>query len=191
MDRRDRNIGTPVRKSLTALGLFAGLFALAGCSLLGGAEQPGDVALACPKVGIVRELQEATQFRPGGKDMTDISSRAALTDYSGNCEYGSDGVTLNLNLFVLAERGPALQGNQASYRYFVALTRPDEETPVSKSEFDTTVEFPKGQSRVVTKEELAPKIPLPKGTNAKNWKVLVGFQLTPEQLDFNMKQAKR
>lgn len=191
MDRRDRNIGTPVRKSLTVLGLFAGLFALTGCSILGTPAKPGDVALACPKVGIVRELQEVTQFRPGGKDMTDISSRAALTDYSGNCEYGSDGVTLNLNLFVLAERGPAMQGNQASYRYFVAVARPDEEAPATKIEFDTTVEFPKGQTRVVTKEELAPKIPVPKDINAKNWKVLVGFQLTPEQLDFNMMQAKR
>jgi hypothetical protein len=176
-----------VRKSLTALGLFA----LTGCSMFGSGEKPGDIALACPKVGIVRELQEVTQFRPGGKDMTDIASRAALTDYSGNCEYGSDGVTLNLNLFVLAERGPAMQGNQASYRYFVAVTRPDEDMPATKTEFESTVAFTKGQTRVVTKEELAPKIPLPKDINAKNWKVLVGFQLTPEQLDFNMKQAKR
>ncbi len=188
MDRRDRNIGTPVRKSLSALGLLA----LTGCSMFGGGEaKPGETALACPKVGIVRELQEVTQFRPGGKDMTDMTSRAALTDYTGNCEYASDGVTVNLNLFVLAERGPAMQGNQASYRYFVAVARPGEEAPASKSEFDTTVEFPKGQTRVVTKEELAPKIPLPKDVNAKDWQVLVGFQLTPEQLDFNMAQIKR
>ena len=104
MDRRDRNIGTPVRKSLTALGLLA----LSGCSMFDTPDKPGQIALACPKVGIVRELQEVTQFRPGGKDVTDIASRAALSDYSGNCEYGSDGVTVNLNLFVLAERGPAL-----------------------------------------------------------------------------------
>ena len=192
MDRRDRNIGTPVRKSFAALGLFAGVLALGGCSMFGGGEvKPGEVALACPKVGIVRELQEVTQFRAGGKDMADVTSRAALTDYTGNCEYGSDGVTVNLNLFVLAERGPALQGSQATYRYFVAVSRPDEETPVSKSEFETTVEFPKGQTRVVTKEELTPRIPLPKDVNAKNWTVLVGFQLTPEQLNFNMAQMKR
>ena len=188
MDRRDRNIGTPVRKSLPVLALVA----LSGCSMFGGGEaKPGEVALACPQIGIVRELSEVTQFRPGGKDMTDVTSRAALAEYSGNCEYGSDGVTVNLNLFVLAERGPALQGNQAAYRYFVAVSRPDEETPVSKAEFDSTVEFPRGQTRVVTKEELAPRIPLPKDVNAKNWKVLVGFQLTPEQLDFNLAQAKR
>ena len=189
MDRRDRNIGTPVRKSLLAIGALA----LSGCSMFGGGQpaNPATAALACPKIGIVRELQEATQFRSGGKDMTDVTSRAAITDYSGNCEYGSDGVTINLNLFVLAERGPAMQGDQATYRYFVAVARPDEENPASKAEFETTVAFPRGQTRVVTKEELAPKIPLPKDVNAKNWRVLVGFQLTPEQLDFNMAQIKR
>ncbi|HYG85501.1 MAG TPA: hypothetical protein VD978_04515 [Azospirillum sp.] len=183
MDRRDRNIGTPARKSLMALALLA----LAGCSAPKGSE----MVLACPKVGIVRELQEVTQFRPGGKDATDMTARAALADYSGNCEYGSDGVTMNLNLFVVAERGPALQGDQATYQYFVAVARPGEDVPASKSLFDTTVQFPKGQTRVNYKEELTPKIPLPKDVNAKDWKVMVGFQLSPEQLDFNMKQAKR
>lgn len=188
MDRRDRNIGSPVRKSLLAFGLLA----LSGCSMFGGGEaKPGTVALSCPKVGIVRELQEMTQFRPGGRDQTDVTSRAAITDYAGNCEYGSDGVTVNLSLFVLAERGPAMQAAQATYRYFVAVARPDEETPASKAEFETSVDFPKGQTRVMTKEELSPKIPLPKDANAKNWRVLVGFQLTPEQLDFNMAQMKR
>lgn len=188
MDRRDRNIGTPVRKSLLAFGLLA----LSGCSMFGGgAAQPGTVALACPKIGIVRELQEMTQFRAGGKDLTDVTSRAAIADYSGNCEYASDGVTVNLNLFVLAERGPAMQDSRATYRYFVAVARPDEENPASKAEFETTVDFPKGQTRVVTKEELAPKIPLPKDANAKSWRVLVGFQLTPEQLAFNMGQGKK
>ena len=189
--RRDRNIGTPVRKSLTALALFA----LAGCSSLGlggGSEpKPGEIALACPKVGIVRELQEVTQFRGTGRDMSDMTSRAALADYAGNCEYGSDGVTVNLRLFVVAERGPALQGSQATYRYFVAVSRPGEEVPAAKSEFETTVEFPTGQPRVLYQEELAPKIPLPKDVNGKDWNVLVGFQLTPEQLDHNMKQVKR
>lgn len=189
MDRRDRNIGTPARKSLMALAALT----LAGCSGLGfgGQAKPGEVALACPKVGIVRELQEVTQFRPGGKDLTDMTARAALADYAGNCEYGSDGVTVNLSLFVVAERGPALQGDQATYQYFVAVARPGEDVPANKAVFDTTVQFAKGQTRVSYKEELAPRIPLPKDVNAKDWKVLVGFQLSPEQLDFNMKQARR
>lgn len=170
---------------------FAGL-ALAGCSGLGlTPPSPQEAALACPRVAIVRDLQEVTQFRPGaGRDVSDAVSRAALLDYAGNCEYTSDGVTVNLKLTLLAERGPALQGTEASYRYFVAVARPGEEVPVAKTEFDVAIGFPAGQTRVMREEELTPKIPLPKDSNAKEWRILVGFQLTPDQLEYNLAQKR-
>lgn len=195
--RRDRNIGTPALESSSrnsptvfAVLALAGL-ALTGCSGLGlGPKNPAEAALACPKVSIVRDLAEVTVFRPGGRDLTDLESRAALADFSGNCEYASDGVTVNVNVYLVAERGPALTGNTAKYQYFVALAKPDESI-ASKAFFDTDVTFPSGQPRAGSKEELAPKIPLPKDANAKDWKVYLGFQLTPEQLDFNRSQLKR
>ena len=90
----------------------------------------------------------------------------------------------------MAERGPALQGNTAKYQYFVALAQPDD-TLVSKAYFDTDVTFVPGQPRAGTREELTPKIPLPKDANAKDWKIYLGFQLTPEQLNFNRTQMKK
>ncbi|MBP2226871.1 hypothetical protein J2847_000138 [Azospirillum agricola] len=192
MDRRDRNIGTPAWKGPLSVGALAlaGL-TLAGCGGMGlGPKDPAESALACPKVSIIRDLSEVTAFRPGGRDLTDLESRAALVDFAGNCEYASDGVTVNVNVYLVAERGPALKGDTAKYTYFVALAKPDD-TLVSKAYFDTDVTFPSGQPRAGTKEELAPKIPLPKDANAKDWKVYLGFQLTPEQLNFNRTQMKK
>ncbi|MBP2310873.1 hypothetical protein [Azospirillum soli] len=190
--RRDRNIGTPVRKSPLAPALLTlGVLALTGCSGMGinGAPAQPTAALSCPKVAIVRDLAEVTQFRTGGgRDLTDVQSRAALADFSGNCEYASDGVTVNVNLYLVAERGPALQGNQATYRYFVAIAKPGEQAPSAKTEFETTVTFEPGKPRAGSREELSPKIPLPKETNAKDWNIFVGFQLTPDQLAFNRAQ---
>ncbi len=188
--RRDRNIGTPARKSPLAPALLSlGALALSGCSSLGLGGGGDTAALACPKVAIVRDLSEVTQFRPGGgRDLTDVVSRAALADFSGNCEYASDGVTVNVNLFLVAERGPALQGNQASYRYFVAVAKPGEDRPSSKSEFDATITFEPGKPRAGSREELAPRIPLPKDVNARDWNIFVGFQLSPEELAFNRAQ---
>ncbi|ALG71648.1 hypothetical protein VY88_13980 [Azospirillum thiophilum] len=174
------------RPALLAAGA---VLALSGCSGM-GPTNPSDAALACPKVNIVRDLQEVTVFRPGGKDLTDLESRAALTDYTGNCEYTSAGVTVNVNVYLVAERGPALKGDVAKYQYFVALAQPDD-TLVSKAYFDTDVTFVPGQPRAGSKEELAPRIPLPKDGNAKDWKVYLGFQLTPEQLEFNRTQVKK
>ncbi|AWK85849.1 hypothetical protein DEW08_04060 [Azospirillum thermophilum] len=171
----------------------AGL-ALAGCSSLGlGPKDPAEAVFACPKVNIVRDLSEVAQFRPGGRDMTDLQTRAALTDYTGNCEYTSKGVTVNVSVYLVAERGPAMKGDTANYKYFVAIAQPDE-TIVSKAVFDTSVTFPDGQARAGSKEELTPQIPLPKDVNARDWKVYVGFQLSPEELAFNRAQfgtAKR
>lgn len=190
MDRRDRNIGTPAPKSLKgkslkALVLMAPI-ALAGCGTSNPEKAAAEAALRCPKVSIVRDLASVTQFRPGRRDQTDIVSRAVLADYAGNCDYRKNGVTVNLNLTLVAERGPAMQGNQANYRYFVAVTRPGEEVPVSKTEFDTTVDFPAGQNRAGNREELAPVIPLPEDANAKDWQVIVGFQLSEDQLRYNL-----
>ncbi len=192
--RRDRNIGSPARKSPLALAVMSlGVIAVSGCSGMGsnGAPQAADANFACPKVAIVRDLAEVTQFRSGGRDLTDVTSRAALADYSGHCDYTDEGVTVNVNVFLLAERGPALQGNEATYRYFVAVAKPGEETPSAKTEFDTTVTFEPGKTRGGSREELAPKIPLPKDVNAKDWKIFLGFQLTPDQLAFNRAQMKQ
>lgn len=193
--RRDRNIGTPDRKSPLAPLMFTlGALAVTGCSGMGlnGAPQASTAAYACPKVNIVRDLQEVTQFRNGGgRDLTDVTSRAALADFSGHCDYADDGVTVNVNLYLVAERGPALQGNEATYRYFVAVAKPGEESPTTKSEFETTVTFEPGKARSGSREELAPRIPLPKDANAKDWKIFLGFQLTPDQLAFNRAQMKQ
>ncbi|RJF85214.1 hypothetical protein D3877_06985 [Azospirillum cavernae] len=164
---------------------------LSACSGMGlGPKDPAEALLACPKVSIIRDLSEVTVLRPGGRDLTDLESRAALADFSGNCEYTSTGVTVNVNVFLIAERGPAMKSDIAKYQYFVALAKPDDSI-VSKVYFDTDVTFPAGQPRAGSKEELAPKIPLPKDANAKDWKVYLGFQLTPEQLAFNRAQLKR
>ncbi|WP_298370735.1 hypothetical protein [Azospirillum sp.] len=198
--RRDPNTATPslkslalkspARKSLRALVVLAtAVVGLSGCSGF-GPKDPAEALLACPKVSIIRDLSEVTVLRPGGRDLTDLESRAALADFSGNCEYTSAGVTVNVNVFLIAERGPAMKSDSAKYQYFVALAKPDDSI-VSKVYFDTDVAFPAGQPRAGSKEELAPKIPLPKDANAKDWKVYLGFQLTPEQLAFNRAQLKR
>ena len=183
MDRRARNIGSLGWKCLPAVAVLA----LAGCS----GPTPAQLALSCPKVNIIRDLAEVTQFRPGGNGPSDVVTRGLLADFFGNCDYTDDGVTVNVNLQLTAERGPAMQNDQANFRYFVTVVRPGEEMPAAKREFDTTVRFKPLEGQVNHTEELSPKIPLPVDQNAGDWNILVGFQLTPDQLDFNRALAAR
>jgi hypothetical protein len=198
--RTDRNIGTPVRKARGALLVAAGLIGvlplMAACSGNGGkgpeAQAAADTtpALVCPKVSIPDETREVTQFRSGGaRDMTDVVSRAAVLQYDGGCEFDDAGVTVNLNLLLGAERGPAARDAQGAYQYFVAITNPAGQI-IGKQQFDTTIAFSPNVGKGTSAEELVQKIPLAKGATAAGYGILVGFQLTPEQLAFNRDPRK-
>jgi hypothetical protein len=196
----DRNIGTPVRKARGALLVAAGLIGvlplMAACSGNGGKGQEASAAgdtpeLACPKVTIPDETREVTQFRSGGAhDMTDVVSRAAVLQYDGGCEYGDKAVTVNLNLLLGAERGPAARDAQGAYQYFVAITDPAGRI-IGKQQFDTTIGFSPNVGKGTSVEELVQQIPLAQGSSAAGYGILVGFQLTPEQLAFNRDPKKR
>ncbi|WP_236024758.1 hypothetical protein [Arenibaculum pallidiluteum] len=164
---------------------------LAGCSsLFGGDDEERQAAQAmaparCPRVAVLRDASEVTEFRQGaGRDLTDVLSRAAVVDFSGNCRPEQGRVTVDFRLVLGAERGPAWQGQQPTYQYFVAVA--DQQGQVlSKQLFDAPMQFAEGQSRTGSIEELSQTIPLPENRRAQDYQVFVGFQLTPDQVRFN------
>ena len=116
-------------------------------------------ALACPKVTIPDETREVTQFRSGGaRDMTDVVSRAAVLQYDGGCEFDDAGVTVNLNLLLGAERGPAARDAQGAYQYFVAITDPAGRI-IGKQQFDTTIAFSPNVGKGTSAEEGTSAVP--------------------------------
>lgn len=160
---------------------------LAGCSLFGGDKTD----LACPRVGILGDAGRITLFAPGpGRGPTDVAANAIVGDYAGNCTYGDDGVTLDISLALIAERGPALAGSQAALEYFVAVEKP-EGTIVAKQVFPTTITFPASAPHAGSREDVEPHIPLAKGLDARNYRIVLGFQLTAEQLDYNRRHPPK
>lgn len=192
MDTRpEPNMGTPARKARAGIASAVVLVFLGACSSLGlggsgdEAQAQATAASRCPRVAFVRDAAEVTRFREGvGRDLTDVTSRAVLADYTGGCTPRDDRVTVDLNLVLAAEQGPASRAGTADYRYFVAIADTAGDI-LAKQEFDTTVVFPEGQRRAGTVEELTQTIPLEEGATPADYQILVGFQLTPEQLDYN------
>jgi hypothetical protein len=141
--------------------------------------------IACPTVSIVRDAAEVVQFRPGpGRDLTDVVARGAIADFSGTCDYSDDGAIVDLDLVIIAERGPAAGGDQAQFEYFVAVADPNR-TVLAKEQFRTGVTFEEGRDRGIAAEELEQIIPMSRTGLGQDYQILVGFQLTPEQLEFN------
>ncbi len=187
--RPEPNMGTPAWKA--RVGVLLGLLpVLAACSGTSGESGAATAAAlpACPRVELLRDAAEATYFREGmGRDLTDIAVRVALPDFSASCTRGQGRVQVDISLLVVAEKGPAWAGTQADQAYFVALTDASG-APVSKQIFQTTVPLPAGKEKMVMAEDLAQIIPLAEGRNPGDYRILIGLQLTPDQIAYNRSQ---
>ncbi len=167
------------------------LFAVAACEQGPAAPPP-----PCPDIVIVQDAAEVTQFLPGpGRDLTDVTLEARVVDFRGFCETDleddrSGAVDVELELLMVAARGPAAAGRVASVRYFVAIAD-KEENVLARAEFETEFTFEGNRNRIGFAEELTQRIPLRRGQLGDNFSVFVGFVLTDEGLKFNRNKRGR
>lgn len=140
-----------------------GMLALAGC-----AENDAMVA-GCPNVGVLRDA---------GTLRTD-QGVAILSGILANCGYDDTSVTIAANVMITGRANEGASGGTIPVTYFVAVTDPNRNI-LSKKTFTTSVTV--GSD---TQETLTQVIPVPKTMDARWYEVLVGFQLTPEQVAAN------
>lgn len=160
--------------------LAAGL--LAGCSVFQTEPQ-----LPCPRVSVLKDASLATQFRQGGgRDLTDVAYEAELEQGTLGCVYerSQSAVTVTAAVRVVATRGPALQSNDLNLVYFVAVVD-KEQNIVGRERFQAQITFSQGQRRAGSVEEIEQVIPIRQGLRGFDYEVLVGFELQPDQLQFN------
>jgi len=87
-----------------AAALIAAL-ALGACGGSGSesAQRPG-----CPSGLILADASAATVFRDGaGRDLTDILAQIRIADLAVDCKIQRQSVTVDLQVAIAAERGPA------------------------------------------------------------------------------------
>lgn len=184
--RQPQRALAPARWRLAALLLVG----LAGCSstnpLAGTANVP-----PCPKVAVLTDAAHLTVFKDGaGRDLTDVKYDAEFGRITGECIYNkrdNGKVTVEMTLQITARRGPADRDRLADVDYFVAVV--DRQSNVlGRQEFQSRIQFPSDQTENTTQDELEQIIPLKKDQAGEDIDVLVGFKLTPEQLERNRAQ---
>ena len=155
--------------------------ALAGCGLFSEAAPPQ----ACPDAVILADAKNVTLYREGpGRDLTDVEFEGEIARIVGSCQYGKRELTVTLVADLVATRGPAAPDAEATLPFFVAITD-EARNIVAKKVFDSAIPIPRGQRRAGVREEIEQVIPLPEGEPAPYYEIVVGFQLTPEQLERN------
>lgn len=158
-------------------GVLGGLF--------GGDREPN--AGPCPLLGVLYDSARMVEFTSPEERFANVAYTAEMRGVRGLCRYtGSNPIEMNLEIDMAFGKGPAAPGRSKTYRYWVAVTRSNL-APVEKQYFDVRVDFPNNADRMSGAETIQ-KIVIPRANDTisgANFEILVGFELTPEQLAFN------
>ena len=147
----------------------------------------------CPRVAALSEGTSLTRFVAGpGRDILDIDFQAEIADLVATCEYpdrsGARTVVVQVAPVFVLSRGAANTDRRVSFTYFISVVR--DEQILSKQQFQIDSGFAGNRSRVVVVDDQPPitvDIPLAFRTAEYEYEIIVGFQLTPEELAYNQR----
>ncbi|MFO0203068.1 MAG: hypothetical protein ACK528_08050 [Alphaproteobacteria bacterium] len=154
--------------------------------LLGNDDRPN--VGPCPLMGVLYDSARIVDFAQAGQQRyANIQYTGEMNGVRGLCRYvDADPITMALEVDMSFGRGPAATAERHTYRYWVAVARRGR-APIEKVYFDVEVEWERGQL-VANHREQIERIVIPRANpevSGENFEILVGFELTPEQLQFN------
>lgn len=145
--------------------------------------------MACPSVTIVDELSSLTEFEGfNGAQTEDLTSQVFMTKVSSGCNHNERNVTVDLKLEFKGMLGPGakVQDNDKpffSYPFFIAVLNEKDEI-LAKEVFSASLTYARNEDTHTYYESMRQIIPIESGRPGGH-KVLVGFQLTQDQLAYN------
>ena len=145
----------------------------------------------CPRISILSEAAQVTQFQEGqGRDLRNVRFQGKFGQIATNCDVDDGNVAMRTSIEVIAAMGPAANERVGQFNFFVALIDPSENI-LAKEVFASPLEFRADQRRSGVIEQIEQRFALKSGERAAQYAILVGFQLTKDQLDFNRKNRGR
>lgn len=164
---------------------------VAGCSSTKELAQSLDTrqnAGACPPVGSIYDASRVVDFGEGTEQLyTDIRYTGEITDVRSFCRYtGDNPLTAELQIDFAFGKGPAADGDTHDFTYWVAVTRRNGKV-LAKEYYTVSAEF-QGNSKLDGTTQKIEKITIPRADETiagSNFEILVGFDLSEEELEFN------
>ncbi len=179
------------RRRLFGLCAVVPLGMMAACSTLDEPEPPS--ARPCPQARVLGNADQVTYFRDGpGRDVLDIEYEAQIIELAGECVYRRDGtLAATFSPAFRITLGAADNDRRAEFSYFVAIVRRADSAVLNKEVFPVAVEAPPNQSQIRFRDgEVSLSLPLKEGETGAGFQVLLGLQLSEEQLEYNRRQAR-
>lgn len=146
----------------------------------------------CPFVKVLYDAGRYVEFKDNREASAAVGYSGEIQGVSAGCAYKDDEpIRVQMEILFELGKGPQAQGNQKTYRYWVAVTKRNDAV-LTKQYFDLPVTFAQGQDRIYATEEIG-QIVIPRATlttSGANFEVLVGFDVTPQMAAFN-REGKR
>ena len=170
------------RQEIAVLGAL--MLALAGC---GGTKSVGK--LVCPTPLIAPDLDVAADLRPGSSGgPEDVRFGVKLNSVNSKCSTETIGLSAEVRIAFIVARADA-KLTRAEFAYFVAIADAQRNI-LNKKEYKVSVEFSPRLSRLNVTDQVAIGLPLHDLSDGGKYNIIVGLQLTPQQLEFNRKQEE-
>ena len=172
-------------RRLLVLGLFA--LPISGC----GTDTPAAIVASCPATAILAQAASVTKFKgPGARDAANIVLVADMDRPTLGCHYDPEDseVDIDMQFPISVKRGMAGAGSQ-NLSYFVAVVDAAGNM-LSKRTFDRAVDVSVGNEQTVTESVSGTNIKLGPDKRPYDYQILVGFQLSADELAYNQTQRR-
>jgi len=169
------------RPRLAQGAALLGVLVLSGCSWFSSSSSKQTEA--CPSAVVLRPLSNTAVFGSAPEHRPEnVAFYGLLSEADLKCEYSGGTMKVALDAIIVGERGPAARGDVVDFPYFVAVTEPDQSI-ISKRPFTVRIVFEGSQKRAGVTDHIEQSIPLD-GRKGSDLNVLLGFQQSPEVVDF-------
>jgi hypothetical protein len=150
-------------------------------------------ATGCPQIEIMPSARSMTYFE--NELSGNLLARAVINEIRGGCEITSNGMELDIDILMngrITNKG-RFEGNKdqeafMTFPYFVSVLTP-QGLPVDKKIMATAMRFRPSIDHLNHAEKITQYIPMDNTSNASNYKIVVGYQLTRKQLEYNRAQT--
>ena len=132
----------------------------------------------------LRDLQQWTDFGGQKPAKENLVVAARLEPPQGSCRFRSGRIEADVDLTIRAYRGPRAAQETVQVPYFAAVIDAQDKV-ISKQGFTALLDVPSGKTPSEATEKLRLVIPNERELDGSAWRVLVGLQLTPQQVAFN------
>jgi hypothetical protein len=162
---------------------------LASCSWLpfGGKKAEKPAAAACPVGVILHPLANTAVLRPEAAvaDLRalDVAWYGIFSDISVSCTVTGNTLHAVLDSVIVAERGPAVRGNDVDFNYFVSLTGATDQTILGKKAFSVHITVPSEAKRAGINDHVEVAFSTG-GRPVSDLNITVGFQQSPQAIEF-------